>query len=108
MARGERHKPGLLIDLSNYILNPNPPKLPRLNQPNLNAALSQGHPWIDVRRIVVEVDEHTVSFAKVQPAGDETQPERCRPHKRDFLDLRAEQGRSKLPGFANLQFRQNI
>jgi hypothetical protein len=55
---------------------------------DLHAALLQGHPRIDVGRVIVLVDEDVVALPPVEAGGEVAQRGRSGPDEGDFLGLR--------------------
>ena len=91
MTGGERDQPGVLIHLPDDIDLSDVAELADVHQADLRALLREGHPWIDVRRIVVVVDEDVVTLAKGQSVGHEAEAERGRADECDFIRLRVQE-----------------
>ena len=53
--------------------------------------LSQGHPRINIGRIIVEVDQDVIALAKSQAAGKKAQTQRGGANERHFFGLAIEQ-----------------
>ena len=68
----------------------------RVEQAHFHALVGQRHPRINIRRIIVVVNENVVAPAKIQPGGHKAQRERRRPDERDFFRLAVEQLRREF------------
>ena len=96
MAGSQRHQPRIFIHLAHDILRADDAEAARIQQAHFHAAFRQRHPRIDIRRIIVVVNEDVVALAKIQSGGDKTQRQRRRPDERDFLRLAMEQLRREF------------
>jgi hypothetical protein len=91
MAGSERDEPGLFIHLAEHIIGTNAPQFAHMEQPNLHSAISQGHPWVNVGRIIVEVNDNVVALFEWQSGGDETQAKGRGADEGDFFRERAKE-----------------
>ena len=96
MARRQRHQPRVLIHLSHHVGGADGPQPARVHQPHFHPLPHQGHPGIDIGRIIFEVDEDVVAFPELHAAGNNAQPQGCRADERNFVRLAIEQPRPKF------------
>ncbi len=97
MAGRQRDEPRVFINLSRHVFRSNHTEAARVEPAHLDARFRQRHPRIDVRWIVVVVNEDVVAPAEFQPGGDEAQRERGRADERDFVRLAVQQLRVVEP-----------
>ena len=109
MARSERNQPRVFIHLPHHIHGPDDAQPFRIHQPHLDALLGQRHPRIDVRRVIVEINEDVIAAPKFQAARDKAQSEGCGPDKGRFLRLAIQKFRHHLPAFGqNLRINETL
>jgi hypothetical protein len=85
MAGGEGDEPGVFVDMRGDVDGTDATELLHFQEPHLHPALGQGHPRVDVRRIVVVVDEDVVGLAEADAVGDEAETERGGAHETDLV-----------------------
>jgi hypothetical protein len=91
MVRRQRDQAGLLIGLADDVDGPDAAVVPGVEEADFDAFLRQGHPGIDVGRVVVEVRQNVVALAQRQAAGDEAQRQRSWADEGDLLRLGAQE-----------------
>ncbi len=96
MAGRQRDEPRVFVHLAHHVLGADDAEAARVEQAHLDALGGQRHPRIDVRRIIVVVNQDVVAAPEFQPGGDEAQRERGRPDERDFVRLAVQQLRAEL------------
>ena len=101
MARRQRDEPRVFVHLPHHVHRADRAEAARVQQAHLHAAFRQRHPRINVRRIIVVINEDVVAFAKFQSGGDKTQRERSRPDERDFVRLAIQQLRAEFAPVVN-------
>ena len=94
MAGGQCHEGGVLIDLTQHIHVTNSSEMPNIQQPDFNPLFGQCHPWVDVGRVIVVIDDDVGGAAELQSGGDETQSQRGWANESHFAHVRS---RSVLP-----------
>ena len=73
MARRQRDEPRVFVHLAHHVLRADDAEAARVEQAHLDAFFRQRHPRINIRRIIVVVNQDVVAPAEFQPGGDEAQ-----------------------------------
>src|ERR1700722_5002386 len=87
MAGGKGNEFRIFVNLSEYIPRTDNAKTASVEQPDFDVFFSQGHPWINIGRIIVVINEEVIAAAKLQTSGDEAEGQRGRADEGDFLRL---------------------
>ena len=96
MTRRQRDEPRVFVHLARHVFRANDAEAARVEQAHLDAFGGQRHPRINVRRIIVVVNEDVVAPAEFQAGGDEAQAQRGRADERDFVRLAVQQLRAEF------------
>ena len=91
----QRDEPRVFVHLAHHVLCANHAEAARVEQAHFDALCRQRHPRINVRGIIVVVNEDVVAPAEFQPGGDEAQRERGWADERDFVRLAVQQLRAE-------------
>ncbi len=107
MVRGERDHFGVFVNLTDDIKGADAAVFTDVEQPHFNAAIGKSHPRVNVRRIIVEVDDNIGALAPVEAAGDVAQGEGGRADERDFFGFCAEHLRGEGARFLDEALRHD-
>ncbi len=99
----QRHKPRLFINLANDINGSDLPQTARVDQAYLDAALGERHPRVNIRRIVVEVDQDIIAPAEVYAGGYVAQRQRGWADKSDLARAGPNQASHQFPALVDLK-----
>src|SRR5688572_19510450 len=74
---------------------------------NVHALVRQRGPGINVRRIIVEIDQNVIALMEGEACGHEAQPIRGRTDKGDFPGFDVQQARSQFPRMTKQLIREH-
>ena len=65
VTRRQRDEPGIFVHLTDHINRADDAQTARIDQPHLDAFGGKRHPRINIRRIIVVINQNVIAFAKI-------------------------------------------
>ena len=96
----------MFVHLADHFQRAQAARFARAQEADFHAAFRQRHPRIDVRGIIVEINEDVLVLSPRQPGGDEAERERSRADEGDFVRQRVEQTGGERARMVHLLRRQ--
>ena len=97
MTGRQSDEPRVFVHLPHHVLQADDAEAARVEQADFDSAPGQSHPRINVRRIIIVINQDVFALAKIQAGGDEAQRQRRRPDERNFVRPAIQQLRREPP-----------